>query len=206
MSKKKSLRLLVLVLSILTIAIIFHDKDLSFAADKGPIKFGLATWTEGPALRAGRAYTEGFETGIAYINSQGGILGGRKLEGVVGSQGDTGEVAKASAMRLCMKDKVKALIGPNWAVMAPAGLAAAKRFNVPFAPDQGGLWLYDQKYPGTLSLACGNARSRTMPQMRWIEKKGYKSVVILYSDIAYCHDVDKIVKERWDKPGSPVPG
>ena len=45
------------------------------------VKIGLATWTEGPALRAGRAYTRAFKTAIKYVNDRGGILGGRAVEG-----------------------------------------------------------------------------------------------------------------------------
>ena len=47
------------------------------------VKIWLATWTEGPALRAGRAYTRAFKTAIKYVNDRGGILGGREVEGVI---------------------------------------------------------------------------------------------------------------------------
>jgi ABC-type branched-subunit amino acid transport system substrate-binding protein len=65
------------------------------------------------------------------------------------------------------------------------------------------MWLYNQKYPGTFGLSC-NARARTMPQIRWMEKAGVKSVVILMCDIDYNHDVEKMVRARWDVPHSPV--
>jgi len=174
------------------------------AQEQETVKFGLVTWTEGSALEAGRSYAMGFNTAIKYINDNGGILGGRKVEGFIGSQGETGETARQGALRLIRQNDVKALIGPNWEVMAPAGLQAAKEFNVVFAPDQGGLWLYQQGYPGTLGLAIGNAGSRTAAQIRWIEEKGFKTVVKLYADIPYCHTVDDLIIERWDKPDSPV--
>src|SRR3989442_1405659 len=81
-------------------------------AQKPPVRIGLATQTEGPALRDGRAYTRAFKTAIAYINERGGILGGRKVEGVIVPQGLTGEAAKAAALRLAQRERVKALIGP----------------------------------------------------------------------------------------------
>ena len=167
------------------------------------VKLGLATWTEGPALRAGRAYTRAFKTAIKYVNDRGGILGGREVEGVITSQGMTGESAKAAALRLAQRERVKALIGPHWAVMAPAGISVAQRYSLPFSPEQGGMWLYRQNFPGTLGLSY-TARARTLPHMRWAEKEGYKRVFVLLADITYNHDVEGLMREIWDKPGSPV--
>jgi branched-chain amino acid transport system substrate-binding protein len=167
------------------------------------VKIGLATWTEGPALRAGRAYTRAFKAAIKYVNDRGGILGGRDVEGVIASQGMTGESAKAAALRLAQRDQVKALVGPHWAVMAPAALSVAQRYSLPYAPEQGGMWLYKQNYPGTLGLSY-TARARTLPQMRWMEKKGYKRVLVMLADITYNHDVEGLMREVWDKAGSPV--
>ena len=188
----------VLIISMLIIT--FCLIGISNAEELEPVRFGLVTWTEGSALEAGRAYAKGFEAGIQYINNQGGILGGRKLKGYQASQGETGESARTGALMLVRKYNVKALIGPHWAVMAPPGLEVAEEYNIPFAPDQGGMWLYKQGFPGTLGLCIGNASSRTNAQTRWIEGKGYKTVVMLYADIPYCRDVDELIKERWDKP------
>ena len=174
----------------------------SFGAEE-TVKIGLATQTEGPALNDGRANTRAFKTAISYINNRGGILGGRKVEGVIVSQGLTGESAKAAALRLAQREQVKVLIGPQWSDNAPAGVSVAERYNLIFAPDQGGMWLYRHGYPGTLGLSC-NARARTQPQLRWVEKKGYKSVVLLLADIDYGHDVEGMVRGRWEKSGSAV--
>lgn len=170
---------------------------------EGPVKIGLATQTEGPALNDGRANTRAFKTAISYINNKGGILGGRQVEGVIVPQGLTGETAKAAALRLAQREEVKALIGPQWSDNAPAGVSVAERYNLIFAPDQGGMWLYEHGYPGVLGLSC-NARARTIPQLRWVEKQGYKSVALLLADIDYGHDVEKMVKERWEQSNSPV--
>lgn len=169
----------------------------------GPVKIGLATQTEGPALNDGRANTRAFKTAISYINNKGGILGGRQVEGVIVPQGLTGETAKAAALRLAQREEVKILVGPQWSDNAPAGVSVAERYNLIFAPDQGGMWLYEHGYPGVLGLSC-NARARTLPQLRWVEKQGYKSVVMLLADIDYGHDVEKMVKERWEQSNSPV--
>jgi ABC-type branched-subunit amino acid transport system substrate-binding protein len=40
--------------------------------------------------------------------------------------------------------------------------------------------------------------------MRWVEKKGWKNVVVLLSDISYNRDVEEVIKERWGKADSPV--
>lgn len=172
-------------------------------AQQEPVKVGLATYMEGPALRWGRSSIQGFETAVEYINERGGILGGRKVVGVVTSQGLTGETAKAAALRLTQRDKVKILFGPQWAETAPAGFSVAKRFNLPFAPMQGGMWLYEQGQPGILGLTA-TARSRAMPQMRTAEKKGYKNIVLVFADIPYNHDVQALVKERWERSDSRV--
>jgi branched-chain amino acid transport system substrate-binding protein len=173
------------------------------AEEKAPVKIGLVTWMEGPALESGRSYTKAFNSAIKYINERGGILGGRKVEGAIAPQGMTGETAKAGALKLVMKDKVKALIGPHWAMTAPSGLGVAKRYKLPFLSLQGGTWLYEQKYPATAIFAA-NAFGRANAQVKWAEKKGYKRAVMVFADIPYNHDVANTIKKRWEKPGSPV--
>lgn len=177
--------------------------NLALAQEKSPIKIGLVTWTEGPALSAGRLHTRGFNAAIKYINDKGGILGGRKVVGVTAPQGETGETAKSSALKLCQKEKVKMLVGPHWAMAAPAGLSVAKRFNVPYTLFQGGTWLYEQNYPGTCVFS-GPAYGRSMAQIKWAEKKGFKKVVLVFSDIPFNHDVEKAIKSKWGKADSPV--
>ncbi|SPF81530.1 ABC transporter substrate-binding protein [Pseudoprimorskyibacter insulae] len=174
----------------------------AFAAGDA-IKIGMIAPTEGQALKDGREYTKGLETAIQHVNETGGILGGRPVEMVFASQGTTGETARSAALKLAQREGVHALVGPHWADTAPAGLSVAQRYNLPFAPDQGGMWLYDQGYPGTLGLSC-NARARTMPQLRWLEEKGIESVVMLMVDIDYNRDVEKLVRERWERADSPV--
>ena len=175
----------------------------AMAKKEQPIPLGLCTWTEGPALRDGRAFTRAFKTGIKYVNEHGGILGGRQIVGFIESQGMTGETAKGAAMKLVMKENVKALIGPHWAITIPAGYAVAKKYNLPYSPDYGALWLHRQNYPGTFCLSA-NVGSRTFGQMRWMEKKGYKNVVLIFSNITYNHDVENAIKSKWGKSDSPV--
>jgi branched-chain amino acid transport system substrate-binding protein len=207
MGKKAKRQMLVtMTITIVCIAVMLILPNLHntpSAEEKPPVVIGCATWTEGPALRDGRAYSRAFETAIDFINGRGGILGGRKVKGVITSQGMTGEMAKEASLKLVLKDKVKLLVGPHWSDMAPSGLAVAEKYNVPFAPEQGGMWLYRQKYPGTLGLVW-HARARTMPQIRWVEKRGYKTGVCIFPDIDYNHEVSEVIKARWEKPGSPV--
>ncbi len=187
-----------------TIALMLPYVTEGVAAEKkAPVKIGAIVWTEGPPLAAGRMFTRGFKSAISYVNKRGGILGGRQVEGVIAPQGMTDETAKAAALKLCMRDKVKGLLGPHWDGTQPAGLEVAKRFNIPYAPIQGGSWLFKQGYPGTISF-CSTAPARTSALLRWVEKKGFKTAVMLFPDISYNHEVEKYVKKKWDKPDSPV--
>jgi branched-chain amino acid transport system substrate-binding protein len=174
---------------------------MATAETKEPIKLGLVTWSEGATLTAGRQYTKGFELAIKMINEKGGILG-RKVVGVIAPQGMTGQSAQDAATRLVLKDKVNALIGPHWTVGANAGLAVAKKYNLPYLCYQGGTWLYEQKYPGT-AVFIANAYGRGNAQAKWAEKRNYKKVVIVGCDIEFNRDVVKTVSKRWEKPGSP---
>ncbi|MBW2004055.1 MAG: ABC transporter substrate-binding protein [Deltaproteobacteria bacterium] len=196
-------QLFMVMVAVMTMLTVPFFEGGAAAAEKSPVKIGLVTWREGPSLAAGRLFVKAFQSGIKYINERGGILGGRKVVGVIAPQGPTGETAKAGALKLAMKERVKALIGPHWAMAAPAGLAVAKRYNLPFLSLQGGTWLYKQKYPATAIFAA-NAFGRTNAQIKWAEKKGFKRAVMVFSDIPYNHDVADTIKARWEKPGSPV--
>jgi hypothetical protein len=68
-------------------------------------------------------------------------------------------------------------VGPMYSDNAPGGLSVAQRYNLVFAPDQGRMWLY---------------------------QRGYRSVVLLLSDIDYRHDAEHLVRAEWDEPGSKV--
>ena len=195
--------LVVTVVCAVALLIFPYVNSSSAEKQKPPVKIGLIIWTEGPPLAAGRMITRGFKSAISYVNGKGGILGGRQVEGVIAPQGMTDETAKAAALRLCMRDKVKAMLGPHWDGTQPAGLEVAQRFNVPYASIQGGTWVYKQNYPGTIGVN-GTARSRTASLLRWLEKKGVKSIVLLLPDISFNHEVEKTIKDQWGKPDSPV--
>lgn len=186
------------------IAIIGGTSLAGFArVQKSPVKIGLVTWTEGPAAEIGLRYAKGFYAGIKYINEQGGILGGRKVEGVEAPQGQAAEQARSSAMRLLMKYNLKMLVGPHWAIAQKASLPVVKRYNILYTSRQGGNWLYKQKYPGTFILV-GPAYGRSIAQIKWAEEKGIKRALMLESDIPFNHDVADAIKEKWGKPDSPV--
>jgi len=172
------------------------------AAEEETIKIGLVTWSEGPTLVAGRAYTRAFKSAINQINESGGILDGKMVEGIIAPQGSTGETAKSAALRLVMKDQVVLLNGPHWAGAAPAGLEVAQKYKLPYTLLQGGTWLYEQNYPGTACFA-GNAYGRANAQTRWAEKKGFKNVVMLCMDIPYNHDVVDTAQANWSTADSP---
>ena len=169
----KLFRLNWLILATLAIAVVSFSGNVA-AAEKKPVKIGLVTWSEGATLTAGRQYTRGFKTAIKNINEQGGILGGRMVEGFIAPQGMTGESAQTAAAGLVMKHQVKALIGPHWTVGASAGLSVAKKYNLPYLCYQGGTWLYKQKYPAA-AVFIANAYGRANAQAEWAEKKGYMS-------------------------------
>ena len=197
----KLFRLNWLILATLAIAVVSFSGNVA-AAEKKPVKIGLVTWSEGATLTAGRQYTRGFKTAIKNINEQGGILGGRMVEGFIAPQGMTGESAQTAAAGLVMKHQVKALIGPHWTVGASAGLSVAKKYNLPYLCYQGGTWLYKQKYPAA-AVFIANAYGRANAQAEWAEKKGYKTVVIMGVDIQFNRDVVDTVQKRWDKEGMP---
>jgi branched-chain amino acid transport system substrate-binding protein len=202
MSRGKWQVLLAIIVTVAMLAF-FCSGNSASAGKKSPVKIGLVTWMEGPALDSGRAYTKAFKAAIKNINERGGILGGRKVEGVIAPQGMTGETAKAGALKLVMKHKVKALIGPHWAMTTPVALTVAKKYNLPFSNLQGGTWLYEQKYPAVAVFAA-NAFGRANAQVKWAEKREFKRAVMVFADIPYNHDVADTIKKRWDKPDSPV--
>ena len=171
--------------------------------ENSPIKIGLITWESGPGLGAGRLHKRGFQTAISYINENGGILGGRKVVGLEAPQGATGETAKSSALKLVMKDGIKALFGPMYTIAAPSGLEVARKYNIPLGTLTGGTWVFKQQYPAAV-VPCGTARGRAKVNMKWAAKNDIKKVVLVMCDIGFNRDIEKTVKEEWGKAGSPV--
>jgi branched-chain amino acid transport system substrate-binding protein len=203
MFNKMNLQILGGLLAILVLLPLLFMSEGFAANPKEPITIGLVTWREGAALETGRLMTRAFNAGIKYINDRGGILSGRKVVGAIAPQGKAAETAKASALRLVMKDKAKALVGPMWAMAQPSGLEVAKRYNIPYTSFQGGNWVYQQGYPGVFVLS-GTAHGRTNAQIKWANKMGFKRVACVLEDEPFTRDVESAMKAKWGKPDSPV--
>ncbi len=190
------------VVWIVAIAVVVGFIPLSTMAAEKPITIGLLTWMEGSNLIEGRQYTRAFKTAIKEINDNGGILG-RKVKGIVGNNGVSADAAKTSLLKMVLKNKINAFVGPHWSFMQPVGLEIAQKYNLPFASLQGGHWLPLQKFPA-YAVFCGNGWGNGTAGAKWIVQKGYKKVAMVNSELDYCHFVEDNMQEYWkDNPNAP---
>ena len=77
-----------------------------------PVKIGVMTPLSPPgATLLGQFIQRGAEMGAEYVNSEGGVLGGRQLELVIEDDSGTPEKGIAGYRRLVTQKKVSAIIG-----------------------------------------------------------------------------------------------
>ena len=96
--------------SIIFSLLLFFPGTSALAAE--PVKIGVMTPLSPPgATLLGQFIQRGAEMGAEYVNSEGGVLGGRQLELVIEDDSGTPEKGIAGYRRLVTQKKVSAITG-----------------------------------------------------------------------------------------------
>lgn len=103
----------------------------AFAQSRGPVKVGGLTFLTGKFASYGAEYASGIKIGVDYVNANGGVLGGRKLQ--LDIQDTASDSAQAATLlrRLAADKDVVAVVGPTGTPDFLAVVPIAKTLDVP---------------------------------------------------------------------------
>jgi branched-chain amino acid transport system substrate-binding protein len=96
------------------------------AAESGPVKFGVALAETGPAAATDASYKTGLEAAVKWINDNGGVLGGRRLEPVFRDTGGDPTKGAAAIRELAGDDELAFMVLDP---VSPVALAQAPALN-----------------------------------------------------------------------------
>lgn len=104
------------------------------ASSDGPVKVGALLFLTGPFSSYGQLGKQGVMVGQSYVNSHGGVLGGRKLEIDIHDTQSDPKQAIAGARQFASDKSVSAVLGPQGTPDLLALEPIASSLNVPFLP------------------------------------------------------------------------
>ena len=157
----------------------------SSSSGGGPVKIGATFSLSGPLAAVGAPYEVAFNAAIKYINGHGGVLGGRKLEGIV--LDDKGDATQAAATaRELTSDGVSAIVADP---SSPAFLPQAPIFDgakIPVVTGNTAPSSSDPKQDPYVFTIYGTPEDSGNAVADYaIKTRGLKKVAIIYENSAY---------------------
>ena len=126
MTKAKKLAALVLALCmVLALAV------PALAEDEDTVKIGVLLPFSGGASYYGDVQSNGIEFCVNYVNENGGVLGGKQIELVIGDSASDPETGVSAFERL-VDQGVVAVVGPYQSGVASATVPVAIQYGVPY--------------------------------------------------------------------------
>ncbi|MFC1862888.1 ABC transporter substrate-binding protein [Thermodesulfobacteriota bacterium] len=190
-----------LVVSIMLIASLGMS-DAIIAGPK-PIKIGFVGPFSGPMGDNGQQMLRGAYLAIKKINDNGGLLGGRPVELVeLDDQGDPAQTTAVVRKGISV-NKVKVIAGTWDPGSGSAAWEVCNEENMPFVQWGSGTELIMNSYKGHFQQGVSPS-AEVYPVIEYMESHNLKSIVMVLEDFAWSRDCEYLIRQRWDKPGSPV--
>ncbi len=176
------LRALVIVLVLVTT----HMLSRGELAAQGPVKLGVLTPLSPPGdYAAGQLIVRGAKLGAEYVNTKGGIRGGRKVEVVIVDDSGTPEKGVAGFRKLVTQDKALAVIGQFHSSVMNAVSDQAEQFGVPVFSTQASAKNITAKHLTTVFRTHVIDPDRAKLFLNLIREKGYKRVALMAENTDY---------------------
>ncbi|MBN8551153.1 MAG: ABC transporter substrate-binding protein [Deltaproteobacteria bacterium] len=185
------------------LALILNHVATAHSEDpKAPIKVGAIFSVSGWASIGGQVELNATQLAVEDVNAQGGIAG-RKLE-VVYEDNHSDLAATVSAFnKLVNKDKVVALLGPNWAEFAEVAAPLAERSKIPMLTASGFSWtLTKGKQFVFTDVPDFNVQVR--PLAKYILGQHHKKIALLHSSSTYFDGISSAMRDTLAKAGAPL--
>lgn len=158
----------------------------NFVSAKEPVKIGVMTPLSPPgATLLGKFIVQGARMGAEYVNSTGGVLGGRKIELIVEDDSGTPEKGIAGYRRLVTQKGVSAIIGQvHSSVMIAVG-ELAEALGVPIFSTQASSKAITEKHLMTTFRTHAIDPDRARMWLKFIKEMGFKRVAMLAENTDY---------------------
>jgi branched-chain amino acid transport system substrate-binding protein len=155
-------------------------------AAQGPVKLGVLTPLSPPGdYAAGQLIVRGAKLGAEYVNTKGGIRGGRKVEVIVVDDSGTPEKGVAGFRKLVTQDNVVAVIGQFHSSVMNAVSDQAEQFGVPVFSTQASAKVITAKHLTTVFRTHVIDPDRAKLFLNLIKERGYKRVALMAENTDY---------------------
>jgi branched-chain amino acid transport system substrate-binding protein len=151
-----------------------------------PVKIGVMTPLSPPgATLLGKFILQGARMGAEYVNSKGGVLGGRQIELIVEDDSGTPEKGLAGYRRLVTQKGVSAIIGQvHSSVMIAIG-DLSEKLGVPIFSTQASSKAITEKHLITAFRTHAIDPDRARMWLRFIKEQGFMRIGMLAENTDY---------------------
>ncbi|HEV2054476.1 MAG TPA: ABC transporter substrate-binding protein [Methylomirabilota bacterium] len=153
---------------------------------QAPVKIGVLTPLSPPGdATAGQFIARGAKMAAEEINSQGGVLGGRKIELIVEDDAGTPEKGAAGLRKIVSQDRVVAVVGQFHSSVTEAVQDLAEQLKVPVFLTQSSAKKLTEKHLTYTFRTHVIDPDRVTLWNKWIQQQGFKRVAILAENTDY---------------------
>jgi len=107
-------------------------------SSKGPITIGISLSQTGDFSVDGQAFTRGYNLWANYVNTHGGLLGGRKVKLIIPNDDSDPTTVQANYTKLIASDHVNLVFGPFSTLLTVPSAKVAARYGYAFPEGAGG--------------------------------------------------------------------
>lgn len=170
------------------------------ASAQEPIRIGLVLPMTGPFTSTGRQQEAGARL---YLQQQGGMVAGRRIELVLRDDTGVADVSKRIAQELIINGKVTVLAGFGLTPLALATAPLATQSKTPMVVTSAATAIITEQSP-FIARTSFTAPQVTVPLAEWAAKTGIKRVMTIVSDYGPGVDVEKAFTETFTRAGGTV--
>ncbi len=138
-----------------------------------------------------------------YVQEQGAVVAGRKIELLIRDDGGQPDVAKRIAQEFIVNEKVAVLAGFTFTPVALAVAPLSAQAKIPQVVMGAATSVITERSP-YIARTFFTIAQATVPIAQWAAKNNIKRVVTLVSDYAPGQDAEKVFGEEYKKGGGEV--
>jgi branched-chain amino acid transport system substrate-binding protein len=140
----------------------------SSGGSKSPITIGASLSLTGDNSVDGQAFQRGYELWQTYVNSHGGLLGGRKVQMVFLNDASDPGTVQTNYTKLIAQDKVSLVFGPFSSLLTVPAAKVAARYGYAFPEGAGGApSVFQLKLPNVFAISPPVA-DQLVPFANWV--------------------------------------